>query len=74
MTILNRRNAFLGWVVWQTGKRVARRKARNALPSIGEEGKPRKRKRRAVAAGIAAAAGAVLFWRRRAATPDTFDE
>jgi hypothetical protein len=75
MTILNRRNAFLGWVVWETGKRMARKKAKNVLPGMSEEVRPaRKRKRRALAAALAATVGAVMFWRKRAAAPDTFGE
>jgi hypothetical protein len=34
MAILNRRNAVLGWTVWQIAKRVAKRKAKEAVPSI----------------------------------------
>jgi len=30
MSIVNRRNAVLGWGVWQIGKRLGKRKIRNA--------------------------------------------
>jgi hypothetical protein len=60
MAIVNRRNAFVGWVVLKAGKRVARRKARAAVPAV-EGGRPNAS---AVAAGVAAAGGVVLFLRR----------
>jgi hypothetical protein len=60
MTILNRRNAILGWSVWQVGKMSAKRKAKQALePDSKRPGK------RTVIAALAAAGGAVFFWRRR---------
>ena len=59
--IVNRRNAVLGWSVWQIGKRVGKRKARSAAPSV-EGGKPNKS---AVALLLAGVAGALTFWRRR---------
>ena len=62
MTILNKRNAILGWSIWQVGKMTAKRKAKQAL----EPDDARRPGKRAVAAGLAAAAGgALLFWRRR---------
>jgi hypothetical protein len=39
MAILNRRNAVLGWTVWQIAKRVAKRKAKDAVPSIDRDKK-----------------------------------
>jgi hypothetical protein len=61
MSIVNRRNAMLGWLTWKAGKRIAARKARSAVPSV-EEGKPNK----GLILSLLAAAGAVLvFWRRK---------
>jgi hypothetical protein len=60
MSIVNKRNAVLGWVTWKVGKRVAKRKARQAVPSV-EEGRPNKP---AIAAAGAAALASVLFWRK----------
>ena len=40
MSIINRRNAVLGWGVWQITKRVARRKAREAVPGTGDHARP----------------------------------
>jgi hypothetical protein len=61
MSIINKRNAILGWGVWQVGKMTAKRKAKQALEpeSSNRPGK------RAAIAGLAAAGGALLFWRRR---------
>ena len=65
MGIVNRRNAVLGWSVWQIGKRVAMQKAKSAVPS-----------RRATGASAAAAAaagafvGAFFLWRRRRGDED----
>ena len=60
MGIVNRRNAALGWAVWQVGKRVGKKKARGAAPSV-EGGKPNKS---AIALLLAGLAGALAFWRR----------
>jgi hypothetical protein len=61
MGIVNRRNAVLGWGVWKLGKRVAKRKAKDAAPSV-EGGRPNKS---AIAMALAAVAGALTFWRKR---------
>jgi hypothetical protein len=39
MAIVNRRNAVLGWTVWKVAKRVAKRKAKDAVPTIDTETK-----------------------------------
>ena len=59
MTIVNRRNAALGWLVW----RVAKRKARGKLPGrdSGGGGVPG----RALVPGLAALGAAAWLWRRR---------
>jgi hypothetical protein len=62
--IVNRRNAVLGWTVWKVGKRVGKKKARQAAPSV-EGGRPNKS---AIAIALAAVAGALAFWRRSADT------
>ena len=63
MSIVNRRNAFLGWAAWQVAKRVLARKAKAALPGVeAGSGRPN---RAAIAALVALAAGAVWFWRSR---------
>ena len=60
MGIVNRRNAVLGWGVWTIGKRVAKRKAKSAAPTV-ESGRPSKS---LLALTIAGAVGALTFWRR----------
>ena len=59
--MFNRRNAVLGWTVWKVGKRVGKKKAKGAAPSV-EGGKPNKS---AIAIVFAAIVGALTFWRRR---------
>jgi hypothetical protein len=62
MSIVNRRNAVIGWVTWKGAKFVAKEKARKAVPAV-EDRRPNKP---AVAAvGAAALAGSVLFWKAR---------
>jgi len=63
MGIVNKRNALLGWMTWNVGKRVARRKAKAAVPAI-EGGKPNKPAVR-LAAGLAALGGVLFFWRKK---------
>ncbi len=67
MSIVNRRNAMLGWLTWETGKRIAAQKARAAVRA--EEGTSKKAKKGVgVILSLLAAAGAVLlFWRHKAA-------
>ena len=60
MSILNKRNAVLGWGVWKVGKVAAKRKAKQAVrPSDKRKGG------KAILPAIAAAGGALWFWRRR---------
>jgi hypothetical protein len=60
MGIVNKRNAVLGWLTWRVGKRVAKKKAKEAVPSV-EGGRPNKP---AIVAGVAAVLGGLLFWRK----------
>jgi hypothetical protein len=63
MGLMNKRNAVLGWTVWQVGKRMAKRKAKAAVPGrVDDSMKPNKG---AIATGLAAFGGALWFWRRR---------
>jgi hypothetical protein len=65
MGILNKRNAVLGWSVWQVGKRVAKRKVKQAAPGrVDDTKRPNKG---AVVSALAAVGGALWFWRRRRA-------
>jgi hypothetical protein len=64
MSIVNRRNAVIGWGVWKVGKRVAKRKAKSAAPSV-ESGRPNKP---FLAIAVAGLVGALTFWRKRRTT------
>jgi len=59
--IVNRRNAVLGWGVWKIGKRVIKRKAKSATPSV-EGGRPNKS---LLGVSLAGVAGALMFWRKK---------
>ena len=61
MSIINRRNAVLGWGVWQVAKGFAKRKAKQATPGGSERSGLKKG---AVAVGAATVA-ALLFWRKK---------
>ena len=63
MGIMNRRNAFLGWTVWQVSKRVAKKKAKSAVPAV-DSGSKRPNKP-AIIAGLAALGGVLMFWRKK---------
>ena len=62
MGIINRRNAMLGWSVWQVVKRVGKKKARAAVPGKGEHGGLNKS---AIATILAGIGGAIFFWRKK---------
>ncbi|MFL5962236.1 MAG: hypothetical protein ACJ757_05020 [Gaiellaceae bacterium] len=63
MGIFNRRNAAVGWLTWVVGKRVLKKKAKDAVPSIDPQSK--KPNKSAIALLVAGAAGALTFWRKR---------
>jgi hypothetical protein len=69
MSIVNRRNAVLGWAVWNVGKRAARKKAKGAVPSVDPETK-RPNASATILAALAAAGGALMFWRKRGTGSD----
>ena len=71
MSVLNKRNAVLGWTVWQVGKRVAKKKARDAVP--GRDGDSMRPNKGAIATGLAAVGGALWFWQKRRAADDVRD-
>ena len=66
MSVINRRNAVMGWAVWNVAKRAGRMKARNVTPSV-EGGKPNTS---LIAVFLAAAAGAFAFLRGRRSSSD----
>jgi hypothetical protein len=63
VAVFNRRNAAVGWLTWTVGKRVLKRKARDAVPSIDAETK--KPNKSAIALAAASAVGLLTFWRKR---------
>jgi hypothetical protein len=65
MGIVNRRNAVLGWTVWQVGKRVAKRKAKAAVPGVDAE--TRRPNKPAIVVALAAVGGVLMFWRKKSA-------
>jgi hypothetical protein len=68
MGLVNRRNAMLGWSVWQISKLVAKRKAKRAVPGRADDSmRPNKS---AIAALLATAGGVLWFWRRRSGDTD----
>jgi hypothetical protein len=71
VTVFNRRNAAVGWVAWAVGKRVLKRKAKDAVPSIDPESK--RPNKSAIALLIASAVGLATFWRRRSGDDDAID-
>jgi hypothetical protein len=66
VSIVNRRNALLGWTVWQFAKSMARRKAKQAVPGVDTEKK--RPNKPAMAAALLGAGAALMFWRKRASS------
>ena len=72
MSIVNRRNAVLGWAVWNVGKRFAKKKAKDAVPGVDPETK-RPNKSATLLSTLAVAGGALMFWKKRRGTDDGRD-
>ena len=68
MGIFNRRNAVVGWLTLVVGKRILKRKAKGAVPSVDSETK--KPNKSAIALLVAGAMGALTFWRKRSGGDD----
>jgi hypothetical protein len=68
MAVINRRNAILGWSIWQVAKAVAKKKARDARPGTGDHAGLNKG---AIATILAAVIGAIVFWRLKADSEQT---
>ncbi|HET7043652.1 MAG TPA: hypothetical protein VFI37_02275 [Gaiellaceae bacterium] len=64
MSVFNRRNALVGWAALAVGKRVLKKKAKDAVPAIDAESK--KPNKSATALLVASAVGLLTFWRKRA--------
>ena len=65
MGVLNKRNAVLGWAVWNVSKKVAKQRAKSA--TTNGSGRPTGK---AIAAGLATLGGALWFWRHRMGDSD----
>jgi len=68
MSVFNRRNAAVGWLAWTVGKRVLKKKAKDAVPTIDPESK--KPNKSAIALLVAAGVGVLTFWRKRSGDDD----
>jgi len=70
MSVINKRNAVLGWTVWQVGKHAAKRKAKTAVP--GRSGDSMRPNKGAISIGLAALGAVLWFWLKRRAngTPE----
>jgi hypothetical protein len=66
MSIVNRRNALIGWATWSVVKRAAAMKAKRAVPPP-LEGNGSSKGKNAVKMGaiLAAAGGLIVFWKAR---------
>jgi hypothetical protein len=63
VSVINRRNAVLGYLTWVGAKVLFKQKAKAALPAVDTETKrPNKSAIALVAAGVF---GALLFWKSR---------
>jgi hypothetical protein len=71
MGIFNRRYALIGWLVWNVGKRIGKRKARQAVPSIDPETK--RPNRPAIVSALAALGGALWIFGRKKRDGDSSD-
>ncbi len=62
MSVMNRRNAVFGWIMWAIAKEALRSKSRHVVHGNGTS----TRRKLVVPAAIAAAVGgAALFWKRQ---------
>jgi hypothetical protein len=63
VSVINRKNAAVSWLTWVVTKRVVKKKAKDAVPTIDPQSK--KPNRSAIALLLAGAAGALAFQRKR---------
>ena len=59
MGIVNRRNALLGWGIWQLAKSYGKQKAKAAVPGTGDHAGLNKS---ALASILVVIGGALWFW------------
>ena len=65
MSIVNKRNAVIGWATWATLKRLAAMKAKRAAPPAPSRNGSKGKKVVKVAAVAVAAGGALAFWKAK---------
>jgi hypothetical protein len=70
MNILNRRNALIGWLVWNVATRILAQKARQAVPAVDRKSK---RPNRAAVIAVLATLG-LGAWLARHYLEDDADE
>jgi hypothetical protein len=75
MGIVNRRNAFVGWLTLTVGKRVVKKKAKlvakDVVPSVDPHTK--KPNKGALALLVAGVVGGLSFWRKRSGSGSNTD-
>jgi hypothetical protein len=64
MSVINKRNAVVGWAAWMVAKRAMKQKAHSVVPRSNGAGRGRKLVA-AVPLAVAAVGGALVFWRRQ---------
>jgi hypothetical protein len=69
--IINRRNAVAGWLALSVGKRVLKKKAKQAVPAVDSASK--RPNRSALLVGALGLLGAVAFWRKHSGDEDIDD-
>ena len=69
MSILNKRNAVLGWLTWLSAKRLLKHKAKAAIPGTVEGSK--RPNKGAIATGMAALGGLLWLKRRKSSSDET---
>ena len=69
MSIINRRNAVVGWLALSVGKRALKKKARDAAPSVdpGDQAAEQERARACLRRRLV---GVLTFWRKRSSGDD----
>ena len=69
MSVFNRRNVAVGWVAVLVGKRVLKKKAKDAVPKIDTEAK--RPNKPAIVASLLAVGAGLMFWRKKSSGDDS---
>jgi hypothetical protein len=65
MSVVNRRNAALGWLTWLALKRVLKQTTKGAVPTVDRESKRPNKSAIALASVAATAVGVLTFLKHR---------